>query len=98
VPGSNGPQESKVALAAAPGGHLWVLWYSYRSNVIKVVRTNAAATGFGSVQTIAPPPHLFSFQGLQAEASAGPLDIIALETQAGAHTSPTFFDTAIRPH
>lgn len=97
VAGSNGPQESKVALAAAPGGHLWVLWYSYRSNVIRVVRTNAAATRFGPVQTLAPPPHLFSFQGLQAEGSSGPLDIIALETQTGAQSSPAFFSAQILP-
>lgn len=36
VPGSAGGQDSKVALAAAPGGHLWVLWFDYHSNVIRI--------------------------------------------------------------
>jgi hypothetical protein len=97
VPGSNSDQDSKVALAAAPGGHLWVLWYNYRSNVIQAARTNANATAFGSVMNIAPPPHLFSFQGLQAEGSTGPLDIVALATQKGAGSSPAFFDAQILP-
>ena len=77
VPGSGGGQDSKVALAAAPGGHLWVLWFDLRQNVIQVVRTNAAATAFGRVLTIAPPKHMFDFQALEAEGSPGPLDIVA---------------------
>jgi len=97
VPGSGGGQDSKVALAAAPGGHLWVLWFDYRRNVIQVVRTNAAATAFGRVLTLAPPKHLFTFQALEAEGSAGPLDIVALETQTGPGSSPAWFDAQILP-
>jgi hypothetical protein len=97
VPGSAGGQDSKVALAAAPGGHLWVLWFDYRTNVIHAVRTNATATAFGRVLTIVPPAHLFSFEALEAEGSAGPLDIVALETQIGAGSSDAYFDAQILP-
>jgi hypothetical protein len=93
VPGSASAsgQDSKVALAAAPGGHLWVLWFDYHSNVIHAVETNAAATGFGKVETIDPPAHLFSFDGLQANASRGPLSIVALVMQTGTGSSAAYF-------
>lgn len=96
VPGSASKLDSKVALAAAPGGHLWVLWFNYRTNVIQAVRTNAAATSFGRVLTIRPPSRLFDFSGLQAEGSRGPLDIVAL-AQAGSGTSPAYYDAQILP-
>jgi hypothetical protein len=96
VPGSRSGLDSKVALAAAPGGHLWVLWFNYRSNVIQAVRTNAAATAFGRVLTIRPPSRLFNFLGLQAQGSTGPLDIVAL-AQAGGTSSPAYFDAQILP-
>jgi hypothetical protein len=95
VPGSATGADSKVALAAAPGGYLWVLWFNFHANVIQAVRTNAAATAFGKVLTIAQPPNPSSFQGLQADSSAGPLDIVALATQATAGSSPAFFDAQI---
>jgi hypothetical protein len=97
VPGSASGQDSKVALAPAPGGHMWVLWFDYKSNVIQAVRTSGAGLRFGAVLTIVPPPHFFSFQGLEAEGSKGPLDIVALETQKGAHSSPAFFAAQILP-
>ncbi len=97
VPGSGGTHDSRVALAAAPGGHLWVLWFDFQRNVIQVVRTNAKATAFGQVRTFAPPSHFFDFQALEAEGSAGPLDIVALETQTGAGSSPAYFDAQILP-
>lgn len=96
VPGSAGPQNSKVAIAAAPGGHLWVLWYDFQANLIHAVRTNAAVTSFGAVMTIKPPAHLSSFEGLQAEGSAGPLDIVALATPNGS-SSPAYDDAQILP-
>jgi hypothetical protein len=91
VPGSAGGQDGKVALAAAPGGHLWVLWFDYHSNVVHAVQTNAAATGFGKVLTISPPTPLNAFDGLQANASLGPLSIVALAWQPGTGSSPAYF-------
>ena len=93
VPGSASVQDGKVALAAAPGGHLWVLWFDYHANVIHAVQTNAAATGFGTVLTISPPAPLNSFDGLQANASTGPLSIVALALQSGTGASPAYFFT-----
>jgi hypothetical protein len=91
VPGSAGTQNSKVALAAAPGGHLWVLWYDYHSNFIHAVQTNAAATGFGKVLTITPPTRPLAFDGLQANASRGPLSIVALAEPKGNGASPAYY-------
>jgi len=91
VPGSAGVQDGRVALAAAPGGHLWVLWFDYHSNLIHAVKTNAAATGFGKVLTLRPPTHLAAFDGLQANASRGPLSIVALALQTGTGSSPAYF-------
>jgi hypothetical protein len=90
VPGSASGYDEKVALSAAPGGYLWVLWFDFHSNVIHAVRTNAAATGFGPVRTIRPPAHLDSFSGLQANASRGPLSIVAL-AQTGTNSSPAYY-------
>jgi hypothetical protein len=97
VPGSSGGQDSKVAIAAAPGGKLWVLWFDFKSNHIELAETNATATAFGRVQTLAPPAHLFTFQGLEADASAGTLDIVALATLTAPGSSPAFFDTQVKP-
>lgn len=97
VPGSSSGHAQRVTIAAGPGGHLWVLWFDTDTNRISVVRTNAAATGFGPVTTIPAPPNLFDFSGLQAEGSAGPLDVIALAQQATKNSSPAYFDTQLLP-
>ena len=81
VPGSATGHASHVAIAAGPGGHLWVGWYDSAMNKIRLVRTNSAATGFGSVKTISAPPSDIEFDGLQLEGSKGPLDVIALTLQ-----------------
>lgn len=97
VPGSASGKANFVAIAAAPGGHLWIAWFDNGTNKVSVVRTNAAATGFGPVLTFAPPSKLFTFDGLQAEGSTGPVDLIALEQQATANSSPAYFDTQVLP-
>lgn len=77
VPGSTTGHASHVAIAAAPGGYLWIAWY-VGMNKIRVVRTNASVSGFGTARTISGPPGTTAnFFGLQAEASLGPLDLIA---------------------
>jgi len=82
VPGSSTGHASHVAIAAGPGGKLWVLWYDSGLNKIRVVATNAAATSFGTVSTINGPSGIAEFDGLQAEGSQGPLDVIALVAQS----------------
>ncbi|HUZ56124.1 MAG TPA: hypothetical protein VMU94_26815 [Streptosporangiaceae bacterium] len=81
VPGSGTGLASHVAIAAGPGGHLSIGWYDSGMNKIRLVRTNSAATGFGSVRTISAPPSDIAFDGLQLEAGKGPLDVIALTLQ-----------------
>ena len=77
VPRSGTGNAGRVALAAAPGGRLWVSWYDFGANRIHAVRTNPAASGFGPVHTVKPPPGTFIFNRLQAEGSSqGRLDII----------------------
>ena len=49
------------------------------------------------MQTLAPPPHLSTFEGLEADASTGSLDIMALATVSTPGSSPAFFDTQVMP-
>jgi len=97
VPGSTTQHAAHVAIAAAPGGHLWVLWYDTSQNKIHVIRSNAAATKFGPGQTIAAPPATVEFDGLEAEGSQGPLDVVALALANGASATPAYWDIQILP-
>jgi hypothetical protein len=97
VPGSTTQSAAHVAIAAAPGGHLWVLWYDTSQNKIHAIRSNAAATKFGPGQTIAAPPSTAALDGLQAEGSQGPLDVVALVLQTTAGTTPSYWDIQLLP-
>jgi hypothetical protein len=97
VPGSGTGSAQYAAIAAGRDGHLWVLWYDEGLNKIRIVRTNAAATRFGPVLTIAGPPKLGEMDGLQAESSAGPLDVIALAQQSTNNSTPAYWDTQVLP-
>ena len=97
VPASSTGHAAHVAIAAGPGGHLWIMWYDTVLNKIKVVRTNAAATGFGTVRALNVPSGVVQFDGLQAEASTGPADVVALVQQTGSTASPAYFDTQVLP-
>jgi hypothetical protein len=97
VPGSTTQHAAHVAIAAAPGGHLWVLWYDTSQNKIHVIRSNAAVTKFGPGQTIAAPPSTSELDGLQAEGSQGPLDVVALVLQTTAGATPSYWDIQLLP-
>jgi len=97
VPGSTTQHAIRVAIAAAPGGHLWVLWYDTSQNKIHVIRSNAAVTKFGPGQTIAAPPSTSELDGLQAEGSQGPLDVVALVLQTTAGSTPSYWDMQLLP-
>jgi len=97
VPGSSTGSAQNVAIAAGRGGHLWIAWYDLGANKVNVVRTNAAVTGFGSVMTLTPPPRLGILSDVQAEGSAGPLDVITLMQQNGANATPAYWDTQVLP-
>lgn len=97
VPGSSSQHAAKVAIAAAPGGHLWVLWYDTSQNKIHVIRSNAAATKFGPGQTIAAPPNTVEVSGLQAEGSQGPLDVVAQALQNVSGLPVFFSDIQLLP-
>jgi hypothetical protein len=97
VPGSATQHAARVAIAAAPGGHLWVLWYDTSQNKIHVIRSNAAVTKFGPGQTIAAPPSTAELDGLQAEGSQGPLDVVALVLQTTSGSTPSYWDIQLLP-
>lgn len=97
VPGSSSGFDSKVAISNGCDGHLWIAWFNFRTNRISVVRTNAAATGFGQVRVINPPAPFFTFETLSIEGSSGPLDVIALEQLNFQNASPAYFATQIDP-
>lgn len=97
VPGSSSGFATKVAMSNGRGGHLWIAWFNTQTNRISVVRTNAAATGFGRVRTINTPAPLFAFLTLSVEGSTGPLDLIALAQLNHQNSSPAYFATQIDP-
>jgi hypothetical protein len=97
VPGSASTSSQLVAMSNGRGGHLWIAWFNYQTNKIRVVRTNAAATGFGQVRTINAPAPLFTFLTLSVEGSTGPLDVIALEQLNFQNATPAYFATQIDP-
>jgi hypothetical protein len=66
-----------VNIAAAPEGRLWVMWHEGGSNDLFAIRTNKAATRFGSIVKVAPPASTSSVWKLKGEGSRGPLDLLA---------------------
>jgi hypothetical protein len=96
VPGSSTRTAAHVAIAAAPGGHLWILWYDTAANKIRVVQTNASATKFGAVRSLTPPTKTFVVEELEGEASQGTLDIVALVGQSLNSTPVSYFDAQVR--
>jgi hypothetical protein len=76
VPGSGTGSAGKVALAAAPGGRLWISWFDFGTNSVHAVRTNKAATSFGVRRSVKQPLATFIFNGLQSEGSSGRLDVV----------------------
>jgi hypothetical protein len=90
VPGSATGHAGLVALAAAPGGHLWVSWFDSGTSRLHVVRTNAAATRFGTAHQLKPPPSTLIFEGLQADGSSGRLDLV-VNVLLNAKNNPIWF-------
>ena len=77
VPGSATGHAGRVALGQGTGGRMWLAWYDFGANVVRVVRTGTKGSGFGAVAKVARPGPAFSLNGLQGEGSRGPLDLIA---------------------
>jgi len=90
LPGSASGHAGLVALAAAPGGHLWVSWFDFGTNLLHVVRTNAAVTRFGTPHVLKQPPGTFIFAGLQSEGSSGRLDLV-VNALLNAKNNPIWF-------
>lgn len=100
VPRSAGADASQVSLSAGPGGRLVVGWFSRAAKVIRVVRTNTAATRFGVVRTVKPPvkaADLAFFDGLFTESSRGPMDLVANVQRFSGGAPIAFFHTQVLP-
>lgn len=83
---------SDIALAAAPGGRLWLAWA--RNGTSYVTRTNRAATHVEPVRSIRSPPRTTSIWRVQGEGSLGPLDLVSnLDATGGT----TFWHQQILP-
>ena len=78
---SNRSGAQKTAIAAAPGGRMWVLWA--RQGRLYAARSNAAATRFGAIVTVKPPAGTQTIYDLAGEGSRGPLDMLALIDRGG---------------
>jgi hypothetical protein len=74
VPGSK--DAKKIGIAAAPGGRLWVFWWTSGTRTIKAVRTNPAATKFGAVRSVALPA-TGTVWNTVGDAAHGRLDLVA---------------------
>jgi len=70
-----------TGLAAGPDGRLWVFWD--RDHKVYAARTNPAATKLGRIVSIKPPKGTGAIYRLNAEGSAGPLDLLALAEAKG---------------
>jgi len=90
LPGSASGRAGLVALATAPGGHLWVSWFDFGTNLLHVVRTNAAVSRFGTPHLLKPPPSTFIFAGLQSDGSSGRLDLV-VNVLLNAKNNPIWF-------
>jgi hypothetical protein len=77
VPHSGTGSSDLVALSVAPAGKLWVAWFDYNAHVVHAVLTSSSASGFGSVRAIGWPKPTVLLDGMQAEGSAGRLDLVA---------------------
>jgi hypothetical protein len=53
------------------------MWHEGGSNELFAARTNKAATRFGPVVTVKPPPSTSSVWKLKGEGTRGPLDLLA---------------------
>ena len=77
-------QFSVLALAAAPGGRLWVMWHPLSNDTIRATRSNRAATRFGPIRTIRIPGGSGGqLNTVSLEGSAGPLVIVAASQPPG---------------
>jgi hypothetical protein len=83
---------TEIALAAAPGGRLWLSWE--RNGTINVTRTNRAATRVEPVRALPSPPKTTSIWRVQGEGSLGPLDLVANLDAVG---GTTFWHQQILP-
>ena len=70
------PGADHVVLAPAPQGRLWLVWS--RAGAVFAARTNRAATRLGAVREIPIRRGSKAVDQLQANGSAGPVDLVAL--------------------
>ena len=91
-----GADHRGVTLAAAPDGRLWVLWGQRIGDRLRVFarRSNPAVSQFGAKVAIAPPPGGDQIWKLDANAQAGPVDVVGSFTTPGALSA---WHTQIRP-
>jgi hypothetical protein len=97
VPGSRNTTGPRVALAASPGGRLWVSWYNEAKNVIHAVRTSPTGTSFGPVRNTKLPAHTSGVFALQAQASSGRVDLIVNDQLSTTGFPNDLFHTQILP-
>jgi hypothetical protein len=95
VPDSATGNARHVALAAGKQGRLTVLWYDTVQNKIHAVRTNTAATAFGTDRTISPPPNTSTIESVQGEGTFGRLDVLVNDQLSTAGFPVTLWQTQI---
>ncbi len=69
---------SRVALAAAPDGRLWVAWRTFHgASVIHLRRSNRSATRFGAEVTVKAPKAAVEVAHIDLDAQADRVDVLA---------------------
>jgi hypothetical protein len=82
---ATGTGVADVGVAAAPGGKLWLYWHDVSSTgSLHAVLTNATATAFGKVLTIARPQGAGTIWKMVGDASLGPLELVVTADVNGA--------------
>lgn len=92
VPGSAGA--TRPALAAGPGGRLWVAWVVQGTGTVKVTRTSTTVSSFEPVQSLARPQAVYT---LSIQGSAGPLDVVVNSPTTASATSYGLFYRRVLP-
>ena len=72
-----------VNISPGPEGRLWVMWHDGKSKRVYARRTNKAATRFGPLLELPPPPRTSSIWKLSGEGSRGPLDLMVSASTPG---------------
>jgi hypothetical protein len=84
-----------VNASPGPAGRIWVMWQDRATKRVFARRSNRAATRFGPLTVIKPPPGTTSIWKVDGEGSRGTLDLLVSISTSG--SLATTWHTQVRP-